>query len=126
MAMIFKNQDISLPIEKVEKTNNSLQNSNDIKEEKIIINNCLATADKVKKEKLLQKIDKINDLLNTKKYNSIANLILKSTIQVVSDKEILSVKDLYILKPVYSLKSPLGDPGLGLLIMSSDSIKPWL
>ena len=89
MAMIFKNQDISLPIEKVEKTNNSLQNSNDIEEEKIIINNCLATADKVKKEKLLQKIDKINDLLNTKKYNSIANLILKSTIQVVSDKEII-------------------------------------
>ena len=55
----------------------------------IIINNAFYGANKEEKEKFLNKFSSINEFLTDKEFNSIANLLIKSSIEVVSDKIIL-------------------------------------
>ena len=55
----------------------------------IIINNVFYGANKEEKEKFLNNFSNINEFLTDKKYNSIANLLIKSTPEVVSDKIVL-------------------------------------
>ena len=52
----------------------------------IDINNCFATASKKYKEDFISKFDNIKDYLTVKEYNSIAKLLLKSSVQAVGDK----------------------------------------
>ena len=61
--------------------------SDDIK--KILINNSLCDADKKLKISFLEKFDSINDYVTDKDYNNIANLLIKSSPEVVSKNNIL-------------------------------------
>ena len=64
---------------------------NDIDEniEKIRINNAFYGANKELKNAFVDKYDEINDYISNKEYTSIANLLLKSKPEVVSDKNII-------------------------------------
>lgn len=55
----------------------------------ILINNCLALANKKEKEIFNDKYITIRDYLIEKKYNSIINLLVKATPEVVSNKNII-------------------------------------
>ena len=54
-----------------------------------LINNTFSGANKESKEIFINNFSKINELLTDKKYNSIANLLIKATPEVVSDKMVL-------------------------------------
>lgn len=72
----------------VEKKPDSLE-KNDDEIKKIRINNAFSGANKELKTKFVDKFDSINDYISQKEYTSLANLLLKSTPEVVSDKNIL-------------------------------------
>ena len=55
----------------------------------ILINNALALADKNEKKDFLEKYINIKEYITEKKYNSIINLLIKSTPEVVSTKNII-------------------------------------
>ena len=61
----------------------------DESEKNILINNAFAGADKDLKNKFIDSFDKINDYITDKEYNSVANLLKKSTPEVVSSKNII-------------------------------------
>ena len=61
----------------------------DESEKNILINNAFAGADKDLKIKFTDSFDKINDYITDKEYNSVANLLKKSTPEVVSSKNII-------------------------------------
>ena len=58
-------------------------------EKNILINNALALANKKEKEEFLIKFEEIREYLTDKKYISIVNLLLKSTPEVISAKNII-------------------------------------
>ena len=60
-----------------------------IENRKININNCLYNANKQLKNKFIENYDAIREYVTNKKYNSIANLLLKSTPEVVGETNIL-------------------------------------
>ncbi len=60
-----------------------------IENRKININNCLYNANKQLKNKFIENYDSIREYVTNKKYNSIANLLLKSTPEVVGETNIL-------------------------------------
>ena len=78
-------------IENVEKLDKVNENEViiDESEKDILINNVLSGADKELKNNFIEKFDSINDYLTDKDYNSIANLLKKSTPEVVSAKNLL-------------------------------------
>lgn len=65
------------------------ENKISFEEKKILINNCLCLANKKLKLDFLNNYGLINNYISDKKYNSIANLLLKATPEVVSNKYIL-------------------------------------
>ena len=67
----------------------NVENNDDINDKSIIINNVFFGANKEVKENFISKFSIINEYLTDKKYNSIANLLTKSTPEVVSDKIVL-------------------------------------
>ena len=78
-------------IENVDKLD-KIEESEDIideSEKNILINNVLYGADKELKNKFIDNFDNINDYITTKEFNSIANLLKKSTPEVVSLKNLL-------------------------------------
>ena len=85
-------EDVNLIVDKYEQ-------KMEIKEEKknemldeiknIRINNSLAGANKELKNEFVNKFDEINDYISQKEYTSISNLLIKSTPEVVSDKNVL-------------------------------------
>ena len=76
------------PKNEIDKTPDIIeQNDDEIK--KIRINNAFSGANKELKTKFIDKFDSINDYISQKEYTSLANLLLKSTPEVVSDKNIL-------------------------------------
>ena len=101
VTLLFKKEDEIINnnkevIEELKKDKNTDQletNKEIIIEEKndksIIINNVFYGANKEEKEKFLNNFSNINEFLTDKKYNSIANLLIKSTPEVVSDKIVL-------------------------------------
>ena len=60
-----------------------------IENRKININNCLYNANKQLKIEFVNNFDSIKEYVTNKKYNSIANLLLKSTPEVVGETNIL-------------------------------------
>ena len=60
-----------------------------IENRKININNCLYNANKQLKNKFIENYDAIREYVTNKKYNSIANLLLKSIPEVVGETNIL-------------------------------------
>ncbi len=60
-----------------------------IENKKININNCLCNANKQLKIEFVNNFDSIKEYVTNKKYNSIANLLLKSTPEVVGETNIL-------------------------------------
>ena len=74
-------------IEKPEKTKVDTEENIEIKN--IRINNALSNADKELKKEFLEKFKIINEYVSNKEYNSISNLLLKSSPEVVSAKNIL-------------------------------------
>ena len=108
IAMLFnKKENISkessselpdeLIVNKEEKNSSSVnENITESSEEEIpkeiknnLINNALALASKTDKEEFINKFSEVNDYLTDKKYISLANLLLKSTPEVVSQKNII-------------------------------------
>jgi len=110
ILLIFNNGEQVEKVEKVENTTNKTvfveKNNNKIEkknEEKlkveinkvdddlknIRINNAFFGANKDLKNSFIEKFDEINDYISSKEYTSIANLLLKSTPEVVSDKNII-------------------------------------
>jgi len=84
--------------DKIELKNDILEDKKPINEEnsnssdetkKIRINNVLFGANKLLKNEFNEEFKKINDYLSMKEYNNIANLLLKSTAEVVSDSYVL-------------------------------------
>ena len=63
----------------------------DISYKKQRINNTLAEADKNLKVEFIKKFEEINDYISNKEYNVIANLLLKSTPEVVSTRNIIFI-----------------------------------
>ncbi len=57
--------------------------------EKIRINNAFYGANKELKNEFIDKFDEVNDYISNKEYTSIANLLLKSKPEVVSDKNVI-------------------------------------
>ena len=103
MALIFskKNNDVintvnnltsnvSNNIEKKinEEENTNVENNDNISK-KIRINNTFCGANKQLKNEFIEKFSLTREYISNKEYNSIANLLLKSTPEVVSDKNIL-------------------------------------
>ncbi len=100
ITLIFKNKkeinEIKVENEKItqeidDKLKNNLEivNENDSQDKKRLINNVFYGANKEEKEKFINSFSKISEYLTDKKYNSIANLLNKSTPEVVSDKIVL-------------------------------------
>ena len=91
--IINNNKEVKEKLKKDENIDQLEVNKETIIEEKndksIIINNVFYGANKEEKEKFLNKFSNINEFLTDKKYNSIANLLIKSTPEVVSDKIVL-------------------------------------
>ncbi len=99
MTLIFNNkleakttteeiEDVSnQSITKEQVINNISEDNSEIK--KIRINNTLFGANKELKKEFNNNFSKINEYVSSKEYNSISNLLLKSTPEVVSDKNIL-------------------------------------
>ena len=91
--IINNNKEVKEKLKKDENTDQLEVNKEIIIEEKndksIIINNVFYGANKEEKEKFLNNFLNINEFLTDKKYNSIANLLIKSTPEVVSDKIVL-------------------------------------
>lgn len=56
---------------------------------KIRINNALYGANKALKEKFINKLYLLDEYISSKNYNSVANLLKKSSVEVVSDLEII-------------------------------------
>ncbi len=84
----------------VEENNNKIEKKNEEKLKveinkvdddlkNIRINNAFFGANKDLKNSFIEKFDEINDYISSKEYTSIANLLLKSTPEVVSDKNII-------------------------------------
>ena len=73
---------------KIEKYTQNEENV-DINSKKITINNVLFGANKDLKTEFVDKYVNINDYITDKKYNSLANLMVKATPEVVSDKIVL-------------------------------------
>ena len=73
--------------EKIIINNENINSSDETK--KIRINNVLFGANKLLKNEFNEEFKKINDYLSMKEYNNIANLLLKSTAEVVSDSYVL-------------------------------------
>lgn len=67
----------------------NLNNDNDTEIKKININNAFYGADKELKKEFLSKYSKIKEYVANKEYNSISNLLLKATAEVVSNKNII-------------------------------------
>ena len=99
-ALLFKNQaenktnvcnknynNIDKNIDSIDEFNNNSHLS--IDDKKININNTLYGANKELKKDFINKFNTIEEYLSSKDYNSISNLLLKSTPEVVSDKNIL-------------------------------------
>ena len=85
---IIEKKEEDTPKNEVDKTPDIIeQNDDEIK--KIRINNAFSGANKELKTKFVDKFDSINDYISQKEYTSLANLLLKSTPEVVSDKNIL-------------------------------------
>ena len=80
-----KKEEIKEKEEKLFKEDNDIENIDKSR----LINNVFSGANKEEKEKFINNFNKINELLTDKKYNSLANLLIKSTPEVVSDKMIL-------------------------------------
>ncbi len=76
------------PKKEVENNPDNIE-KNDDEIKKIRINNAFSGANKELKTKFVDKFDSINDYISQKEYTSLANLLLKSTPEVVSDKNIL-------------------------------------
>lgn len=76
-----------------EKKEINIKNEDDIDSDnkKIIINNALCTANKTIKNEFIKKYEVINEYLTNKEYNSVANLLIKATPEVVSDEYILFI-----------------------------------
>ena len=91
--IINNNKEVKEKLKKDENIDQLEVNKETIIEEKndksIIINNVFYGANKEEKEKFWNKFSNINEFLTDKKYNSIANLLIKSTPEVVSDKIVL-------------------------------------
>ena len=91
--IINNNKEVIEELKKDENTNQLETNKEIIIEEKndksIIINNVFYGANKEEKEKFLNNFSNINEFLTDKRYNSIANLLIKSTPEVVSDRIVL-------------------------------------
>ncbi len=99
ITLLFKNIDTKLN-DCVQK-NNILEENNDIKDtnvdedfeenidKSILINNVFSGANKEDKESFIELYGNINEYLTDKKFNSIANLLIKGTPEVVSDNMVL-------------------------------------
>ena len=91
--IINNNKEVKEELKKDENIDQLEVNKEIIIEEKndksIIINNVFYGANKEEKEKFLNNFSNINEFLTDKKYNSIANLLIKSTPEVVSDRIVL-------------------------------------
>lgn len=61
----------------------------DVIDKSLLINNVFSGANKEEKEAFVDKFSDVNEYLTDKKFNSIANLLIKSTPEVVSDKMVL-------------------------------------
>ena len=105
MCFIFNNEnssikenDISIDAEKKEETKKDKiideeVNSNIIERKQALINNCLSLAKKEYKINFLDNFNKVNDYITDKEYNSVSNLLLKATPEVVSNKIVLFTYD---------------------------------
>ena len=93
MALIFSNKinkDDNIEEKKTNLEENEKSNDKIIKEnKKIRINNVLYGASKELKKEFISKFSNIKEYVSNKDYNSISNLLLKSTPEVISDKNIL-------------------------------------
>ena len=85
-----KNDSSNLKIKKDGKdVNDSNPETSIVDNKNLLINNCLSLANKKSKIEFIDKFNIIKDYVTDKKYNSIANLLLKSSPEVVSEKNIL-------------------------------------
>lgn len=75
----------------INKEENIIEEPIDISYKKQRINNTLAEADKNLKVEFIKKFEEINDYISNKEYNVIANLLLKSTPEVVSTRNIIFI-----------------------------------
>lgn len=75
----------------INKEENIIEEQIDISYKKQRINNTLAEADKNLKVEFIKKFEEINDYISNKEYNVIANLLLKSTPEVVSTRNIIFI-----------------------------------
>ena len=98
ITLLFKNGEIinnveTIEEEKVIKIDQNKEEKEIIEEEKndksILINNVFYGANKEEKENFVNKYVDINEYLTNKKYNSIANLLIKAKPEVVSDRIVL-------------------------------------
>ena len=91
MTLMFKEKTIikEEKVVTVENKNDDKNNENYIDNKNIKINNALSTANKEIKKEFLEKFSIIKEYVSSKDYNSIANLLLKSTPEVVSNTNIL-------------------------------------
>ena len=67
----------------------SLELIDDSETKKINVNNALSGANKKMKTEFIEKYQDINEYVSNKEYNSLINLLVKATPEVVSDKNIL-------------------------------------
>lgn len=75
----------------INKEENIIEEPIDISYKKQRINNTLAEADKNLKVEFIKKFEEINDYISNKEFNVIANLLLKSTPEVVSTRNIIFI-----------------------------------
>ena len=71
------------------KNNDEEKNQIEVENKDVLINNALCLANKDTKNSFVEKYTLINDYLTSKTYNSIANLLIKATPEVVSDEYII-------------------------------------
>lgn len=87
----IKEKIIQTPTNDINKEENIIEEPIDISYKKQRINNTLAEADKNLKVEFIKKFEEINDYISNKEYNVIANLLLKSTPEVVSTRNIIFI-----------------------------------
>ncbi len=75
----------------IEENEKKKENSKHLYDKELRINNTFALADKEIKKDFLKKFKKIKDYVSDSEYSSVVNLLLKSTPEVVSEKNILFV-----------------------------------
>lgn len=63
--------------------------SENLEQKQIRINNAFSGANKELKQKFVEKFTDISEFMSSKNYNSVANLMMKSSIEVVSETEII-------------------------------------